>query len=318
MARTKEEALMIDHDAAKEYASSYIDDIRDQIIARGLILNGAIQEFNSFLNLPASSNLGAAIWDFAFGLLSTAVPALRLGEFIKTQHERAKVALNAAEIFAQKAKGVDKAKKAVTGALQTGGAIAKHVDDAKGLYEKAEKISKPEESLIEHASRKPIFKLIEELNSAKKMYKDAVKTERQEWINYVDDVVEYSPSKYGALEKKTKELLPSLPATLSDSDLKEIWTLYLFIMIVEHCKRNLKWKETITDYGYGQLVREVTLEGLNDTQIKQILDWFGPKAKRSKYFTKPMIININTFVGMFPIPTETKRKSETGWIRAKL
>lgn len=56
MARTKQEALMIDHNDAKEYATSYIEPFQNQIIQRGLILNGAIQDFNSFLTLPESSN----------------------------------------------------------------------------------------------------------------------------------------------------------------------------------------------------------------------------------------------------------------------
>ena len=141
MGITKDEAIIIDHQKARDHIGKYQILAVNRIISRGLILNGAIQDFNKFRDLPPDDNSGAAIWDFAFALLSTAVPALRLGEFFKNQYERASIALKAAETFGKQARRADQAMKVVSKGLETGGKIAKGIDDAKGILEKADKLS---------------------------------------------------------------------------------------------------------------------------------------------------------------------------------
>ena len=119
------EALQIDLRAADRHASDYIVKLQNEITARGLILNGAIEDFNKFSQLPEKSGLAGAIWDAAFGVLSVAVPALKLAAFIEKQYKAAEIAINAAEAFGNKVKAGDRVKKAVTSAMQGAAKLVK-------------------------------------------------------------------------------------------------------------------------------------------------------------------------------------------------
>jgi hypothetical protein len=303
MGLTPEETLAIDHQKARDHAENYITVIQNQITSRGLILAGAIQEFNEFRNLPASTNLGAAIWDFAFELISKAVPALKIGEFIKKQHEIASVALKAAEAFGQQARRADKVVKNVTGAAQILGKVAERLNDAKGIKEKGDKVFETPKSLAEHASRKPIKELIAELKQAQEMWNTAIKAERAEWENRLAD----NPGQWGSLEDNIKAMLPE-PPLLSEKELDEVWTLYLYQMIGIWAgpQKNVKIVETSTDYGYGQFITTRSVDGLNDTQEGQILEWFGPKAPRGRFYLQKPFKDIWQFLASFPVELKVK------------
>lgn len=303
MARTAAEALEIDYDDAKDHAAEYIVLLQNQIIKRGDILNGAIQDFNSFLNLPASSNNTLAIFTAAFDLLCTAVPALRLGKFIEAQHARAKNVLSLAEAASQTARR--KAVQQVTGSMITIGKAGEHIKEGKEVIEKAAAIPKELEATVEqlkkHAARGPIKMLITELDEGTKLWMNAKKAVKQEWINRLDDL----PPKGGTLLGQMQELLPALPATYSDTELEEIWTLYLFFMVTAHCRDNVYWKVTKTNFvNIGVNNEGASLVGLNDSQSKQIIEWFGPMATRGKIFSK-FILTVSHFVSQVPIKSTT-------------
>ncbi len=309
----KNEALQIDFEEAKSYAHKYIVHLQRQIVSRAMILNGAIQDFNSFRDLPASSSSGAAIWDFAFGLVSAAVPALKLGEFIAKQHERATLALNAAKNFGNAARRSDKIVKGVTGGLQTGGKIGGHLNTVKDLREKLEKISPEAKELASHAARAPIMELIGELNAATAMWDDAVEAIMTEWKNRLAD----APSRSGTLLSIAREILKDLPKSFTSSELDEIWTLYLYFMVGKLISDTCKYVETVTDYGYGQSTTTSELQGLNDAQEGKIVEWFGFRASRGRIFDKPPFWFVREFYMRWPIHSVTRRRSRTGDIRAK-
>src|SRR5688572_29803186 len=140
MALTPEEELMVDHQRARDYIDKYKTAVTNAFIARVAILNGATQDFNSFMNLPPESNSASAIWDVAFAIVSMAVPALRLGAYQKAAHDRADIALKAAETFGRQARRADKAIKVGTQIADLGGKGGTYVNQVKDIIEKAEKV----------------------------------------------------------------------------------------------------------------------------------------------------------------------------------
>jgi tetratricopeptide (TPR) repeat protein len=318
MGITKEEALMIDHQRARDYIGKYQTAITNAFISRVAILNGAIQDFNSFRDLPPESNAAAAIWDLAFGILSAAVPALRLGEFLKKQYERADVALKAAEAFGQKARRADKVIKVVTKGADVSGQAANYGNQVKDILEKAEKVNPELKGKVTgHVSRGPIKELIKDLQEAPKVWEKAIEAETKEWENRLADL----PAQGGSLEDKVKGLL-TLPEVFGDEEVDEIWTIYLFEMVLAHCQAEVYWVHTITDYGYGQKIDTYELEGINGNQRQQIVDWFGPSWKRGKYAKwakyRIPIHNFEMFLGQWSVREVVKRRSQTWDIRAKV
>jgi len=153
------------------------------------------------------------------------------------------------------------------------------------------------EQLKKHESRGPIKSLIKELEDGTNLWIKAKAAVKKEWENRVDDL----PPRGGTLVSQMHELLPSLPATYSSSEFDEIWTLYLFLMVSAHCRENVYWKVTRRTFtNIGGTYDGSSLAGLNDTQCKQIIEWFGPMAQRGKIFNK-LVMTIPQFVSQVPI-----------------
>jgi hypothetical protein len=288
MSLTKEEALMVDHQKARDHIDKYKIAVTNGFIARVAILTGAIQDFNSFRDLPPSSDLASAIWELGFSIVSTAVPALKLGEFFKKQYEAADVALKAAESFGQKAKRADKAIKVVSKTAEHGGTTAKYANDVKGILDKAKAVEKYKGQVEEHSARGPIQTLIKELYEAPKTWEKVIDLETQEWQNRLADL----PTKGTLLEIVQKHL--TLPPVLDE---EEIRLMYLFEMVLAHCQKEVYWE--IQPLGGGR--ERVALKGINDNQQDQILAWFGAGTKRGNYFKRPPIFYISTFLALWSV-----------------
>jgi len=304
MARTAAEALTVDYDDAKEYAANYIVILQKQIHKRGLILNGAIEEFNAFLKLSPTKSNTLAIFTAAFDLLCAAVPALRLGKFIERQHTRAQSVLKLAETASETARR--KTVQTVTGSLTRIGKVGEHIKEGKEVMEKGAaiptEVTTAMEELKKHESRGPIKALIKELEDGTNLWMKAKAAVKKEWENRVDDL----PPQGGTLLSQMQDLLPSLPATYSPSEFDEIWTLYLFLMISAYCRENVYWKVATTTFGTtgGTFERGRSLVGLNDTQCAHIIRLFGPMASRGKIFDK-LMMTIPQFVSQVPIGSRT-------------
>jgi hypothetical protein len=298
MPLTKEEALAVDHQKARDYVEKYKEAVTNGFIARLAILTGAIQDFNSFRDLPPSSDLASAIWDAAFSVLSTAVPALKLGEFFKKQFEAADVALKAAEAFGQKARRADKAIKVVSKTAEHGGTAAKYVNEVKGILEKAKAVEKYKGEVEQHASRGPIQTLVKELYEAPKTWWKVIDLETQEWENRLADL-----ETKGTLLELVKERLKPPP----ELDEEEIRLMYLFEMVLAHCKKEVYWD--VQHWGNNfSAPREVArkLEGINSNQMAQIVDWFGVGTKRGPNFKRPIIFGMDWFVMLWPVPEKIR------------
>jgi hypothetical protein len=310
MAITKSEALMLDHADATDYANKYINKLQNQITARSMIINLAIDEFNDFRNLPKSDSMGAHIWDLAFSILSIAVPAFRLAPFIEKMNQRATVALALATQVgntARKARFV----KAATRGLQTAGRVAEKID---GTKENVQRITEAGGVVFggnggdppdKNSTRRRVYDLIAELQSSTAAWNKAVEAEREEHRNRVDDI---PPSKPGLLTALMKDLL-TVPEEYSESELDQIRTLYLWHMIGQYVQQNVTIKTTITvDYDQ-HVTKHNSIEGLNDNQKAKILELFGRAAPMGKIFWL-RITTIEQFFAVFPCrkKTETNRR----------
>jgi hypothetical protein len=329
MAMTPGEQLAYEHAAAVKYANDYINLLQNQITARGLVLNGAIEEFNDFRDLPKTENtVGAAIWDFAFTALSVAVPLLRLGPFIQKMHENAAVALALASQAGLPARGA-RMVKAGTKAVQKAAEVANQINtlkDAKAkLEESAGKIggAPAPSGLVAHNARRPIMELIKELDDGTAAWSKATEAELQEYKNRLDDK---EPSKPGTLEAYMKGLLPSIPKTFTDSELAEIWTLYLWYMIGTYVADVVVRVKTVTLWRGGGQTTESNWNGLNDNQEDKIVELFGVgvplgrlATRQDKHFAARQYIHFAAqFYELHATKTETVRKSDPGGVFTKL
>jgi hypothetical protein len=286
----EEKALLKDHERAENVIDKFKATITYAFMARNAILTGAIQDFNSFRDLPPKSDLASAIWDTAFGIVSAAVPALKIGEFLKKHYERADVALKAAEAFGQKARRADKAIKVVSKTAEHGGTTAKYANDVKGILEKVKAVEKYKGETEEHASWGPIKSLVNDLHEAPKLWWKVVDLEATEWENRLDGL---KTENKGSLVDFVRHHLPD-PPPLDDD---EVRLMYLFEMIFAHCQKEVYWE--IQPLGGARERR--TLKGINGNQMDQIVDWFGAGTKRGPHFKRPFIFDISWFLALWPV-----------------
>lgn len=303
MAWPDKNVVIVDHEKAQTYSNAYINLMQNQIIARGLILTNAIQDFNGFLALPPGSSAAAAIFDAAFGLLSTVIPAFRLGEFISQANERAKVALAAAEAFGNAAKRADKIVKTVTDIAPKVGDGVKHVKDALEVKEKFEKIGTGNDGpLKNHASIKPVLALIKELDDSSAMWKTANQAEMKEFENRMTGISKNTFT----LEVTMNKLLAPIPKMFNERELVQIKFRYLHLMISQHVQtKPITLLTTKTDWGYNQYTGETTADGWNDTQKTQIVTWFGRETARGEYFGVPSVTSATEYLKLVPANSKT-------------
>lgn len=323
MTLSAREEVNLDHQKAEKYINEYPEDINDAFFARGQILNLAMNQFNKFLALPEKSSKSSAIWELAFGILSTAIPALRLGEFVVKQHKAATLALEIAKAAGNKAR-LAKTVKVGTGAAIGAGKAANKINDAKEKVDKIKeagsKVMAEEESIPKQfadfdTSRKIIHDLIADLKSAKKAWKEASNAEMQEFENRYRGL---PPSKKGTLEEYIKELLPPYPEFTAD-ELKQIERRFLWEMIGEHVRKNVKLVNTTevtmvvtgtnTTY-HPSKNKTVSIEGLNGNQKDAIIEFFGTNGHRGKYMPYGPIFNVYTFLYLQKVP-ETQKTEYT-------
>lgn len=288
--------IIIDHEKAQTYGTKYLSRLNNELFARGLILTAAMDKFSGFLNLPATDRSASAIWDFAFSVLSTAIPALRLNVFIKKLEINSSVALTIAQATGQKAR-LAKTVNTVARVARVGGNTAEKINNAKdtyekikGNYDKAFEESEPSQLTNLDASRKPISDLIEDSKTAAAAWEKALDAELQEFENRLNG----KKSKEGTLEEFIKGILTPVP-TFTKEELVELENLYLWHLISEYAKQRVQIVKTTvvtqiisaTTHKFVTHPPTYSINGLNNTQQKEILELFGPKEKRGKYFFNP-------------------------------
>jgi len=301
--------VLIDERFADKHSREYLARLQGQITARGLILQETIQDYNSFLALPPSSSAGAAIFELAFAVLSTAVPLFRVGKFISEANERATVALNAAKAFGNTAKTTDKVVKGVTGALPKiaeGGTLVKNTRE---IEVKAKKIptDSPELERLRRSKMSPVIKIIKELDAGTELWDTATDVILFEFANRMRGN-SINPSR---LEQIIDTLLPPPPKTFSAQELEQIKFRYLHLMIKEHVKlKPIVRVEKRTRYDNGQYVSSWSIDGWNDKQVKTIEEWFGRETSRGLFFSEPFIKSAMEYLGNLPSQIVTQTRTD--------
>lgn len=307
----QEMRLISDHESAQTYGNQYLGEMNNALFARGQILNLAMEGFNEFLKLPKTDSKYAAIWDFAFNALAMAVPALRLTQFIDRQHIAANAAYEIAKAVGDRATKA-KAVKVITTGLKQGGKVANKINDIKGkvggITESGGKVmeedkgqeAKSDLSKRLDASRKVVRDLIKDGDKALESWKKALSAELQTFQNRLSGA-EKTPGE--SLRKYIERLLEAIPK-LTDEELDQVETKFLWLMLVAYCRSNVQIVETthITqvhtiggsrDYPEGTTL---SITGLNNTQQNTLVEWFGKSVKRGKHFSEPVISDAYDFL----------------------
>jgi hypothetical protein len=123
-----------------------------------------------------------------------------------------------------------------------------------------------------------------------------------------------------------KGLLPSIPKTFTDSELAEIWTLYLWYMIGTYVADVVVRVKTVTLWRGGGQTTVTNWNGLNDNQEDRIVELFGVgvplgrlATRQDKHFAARQYIHFAAqFYELHATKTETVRKSDPGGVFTKL
>jgi hypothetical protein len=283
--------ISVDQNRAESIADQYIEDIKDNIEAKKDMLNVAIRDFADFVALPPSESAVKSIFEAAFAILSTAIPAFKIAEKLKEYHDRAEVALKAAEAFGQTARRADKIVKAATKGAQRVGEGAKYVKEGMEIKEKVEKVAKKEDGEDkDKAHFKPVLEIIRERYEATRMWKSATAAVQKVYENRMNGLQEDPKAAAVSLESQMRGLLPSV-TLFSDSDLAEIRLFYLNEMIKKHvATKPVYIIRTITEGWTTRTSDEI--KGWNDTQRMRVGELFGRGTARLTFLIAPLLTNV--------------------------
>jgi hypothetical protein len=314
--------IAVDHEWAQTYTLSYLSDLQSELVAQANILNLSMNAFNKFLEMPEADNRAGPIWDIAFTVLSTAVPALGLVKFVDKMHKASSVAVQIATSAGLKSGRAEVVQLAAK-ALQEGAKWANRVNDVKeaagDVSEAYEKLtSEPEGELFEglDPARKVIYELIDTARKATAAFKGAVAAETLEYTMRIYGITKPA----GSLQDYIKNLLPPIPL-MTRAELQEIEKLYLWNMIGHYCKSKVKMYRTTTTVrrhtalsGGESANTSIRADGLKESQQAWILKEFGPTSKRGKWFTGPHLHpkrpwDIYLFLAWHQVPVITKTYS---------
>jgi hypothetical protein len=287
--------IAVDHEWAQSYTLSYLSDLQTELAAQANILNLSMNAFNKFLELPETDNRAGAVWDLAFTLLSTAVPALGLVKFVDKMHKASSVAVQIATSAGLKS-GVADVVRLATKTLQEGAKLANRLNDYKeaagDVSEAREKLKEPDDQFAGlDPARKVVYELIDASRKATAAFKGAAAAETLEYTMRIYGITKPA----GSLQDYIQNLLPPVPI-LTRAELQEIEKLYLWLMIGHHCREHVKmYRTTETFHRHTpRSAREtargktsISAEGLKKSQEDMILKEFGPTSKRGKWFTGP-------------------------------
>ena len=262
--------VIIDNDAAVLYAMQYMGHLNAQMLARAHMLEDAIRDFNKFLLLPETSSVWGPIWDAAWTVLATVMPALRLTAFIKKIEEEAQAALKAAQAAGITPKNVHKILGKVA-QVHDITAVVSASNEIRDKSKKALQASRTNDFNKLDATKTPVREMIQAANKAWVVFDTQLATLAQVFANRLLDP---SVSVKESMLDMAMRLLP-LPDLIDDHELELIGRLYLWNILSGYTKKRVKIIRRVIQKGYTQNPYESEIEGLNDNQQDQIMAWFG-------------------------------------------
>ena len=297
--------LLSDNEDVIAYAIKYLNHIDAQYYAKELKLQEAIQTFNEFLKLPAKATKWTAYWDAAWAVAAATVPALRLTSFFSKLEKAAQIEIAASKAFMKTPKLVAR----VTATITRGHNIADVMYKANNVRDKVDKAVGISMVIPVDPSRSPVRDLIQESNTAHESLDtalDALTSEFKARLHSLLYKVPYNST--GTMMDMAKKLLPELPHFFGPDELEELGRYYLWTILSKWAAEKVTWMETQSVYG-----TDYHLDGLNDTQKDQLMDWYGISSNWHPHGVVPMVVfaNLGMLLGAWRIKT-VKRQSNIG------
>jgi hypothetical protein len=332
LSQAERDKLTIDHEKAEKAANEYLVRTKAAIDSRMKHLILAMNQFGEFLNLKPKET--TSFWDVAFAVIDL-VPGVRLAKILANQTQAATLALEIAKATGNKFRRAA-VVKTVAGA---GGKVVKAVNTVKGVKDKlkdpVENVQKVGGAIKEalqtdeeteslrskhDAQRKAIQALIEDENAAIEAWDTTTDAELEEYANRLAG--HKSPNSPPTLVEFVTRVLQPVPK-LTDEQLEEVETLYLWEMIGAWARKNTRFTVTRTTIYYHNAISvrtmpggtDTSLTGFNSEQEAEIYRLFGADARRGKIFNKPPILKaaggLHMFAGLQLVPTVQEDKKVT-------
>ncbi len=276
----QERRVILDYDRASAHSQKYIAPLLLQVQARGMMIESAARKFQAFSELPASSSTLLAFLDFAWSLVSTAVPALRLVGLVRKANIAAELTHASSAVRAVLIQHTSPGKVTrVTGRL---GEVKDGADKVTGILGKGKAVINSDMPAVE-----AFAKLDTSKGPVKELFEDARKLVAA-WSGTIDFLVEEKAARLAnptktyryTMASYASERLP-IPEIFSGPELDQIETSHLWHMIGKYVRENVVYS------GVGR--RYSIHRGLNDTQIAAIYNLFAVTARRGRYFSKPVL-----------------------------
>jgi hypothetical protein len=278
---TPHDKIFVDSLKAHDYASKYLAALDGQMFARCATLTSAMQKFEEFLNLPAKSSQLRAIFDLALTALSFVQPEVFFVKFLGEEEKAVKVALAIGEAAGSKsAKAIKIAGKVGEGAEKVKAGMEKY-DAYQEKREKKRQAPEAAEKLERlDSSNAPVKQMLAAYQKAQGIWSgalDALDNELEKRLNA--DPKDPPPKE--SLEAMAQRLL-NIPEPFTGDELDQLETLYLWKIVS-------KWAPNVTVVTQERIGDRPTVsyEGINDSQLDTLQEWFGFDAKRGKIFYEP-------------------------------
>lgn len=309
--------ILADNNAAILYTIKFLGDFVAEMNARGQMLGSAIREFNEFLKLPPKSSVWEGIFNAAFAVISSAIPALRLTPWMQQLETKAG---ELAAIAKASPPRLVRASTYPPGVVDRVIHVAPKADQIAQLMNSANSSRQSLQAAFADrpdgikalrtldSSKGPVLAMIKYANRAMEVYGKALDALSLELKNRLHDPTN-KPKK--SLEALARETLPPLPKLFTGDEVDQLGLQYKWEILKAYASENVAVITYPDDYG-----NRTEIEGLNDTQREQIVDWFGPPVIRGKYFTAPITINIWYALRYWAVkrkPSYARRSFQRGW-----
>lgn len=267
--------LLEDNNRAGGHAIEYLNQIDASFFKKALTLQGAIRDFNDFLRLPPSSNKWLAIWDSVWAGLSLALPMLRLTKTFADIEKAAQGALNAATAASKSPQLIQR----IVVAAGKGHNIADVIRKSNSLRDKVEQAMKGRDAPVPMDRVKRMIKdLMNDSDHAHNVVNIAIDALDAEFGFRLVSLlyqVPYNPKE--SLVDLANRLMPPFK-DLSPDELDQVGMYYLWTILGQYAIDHVTIVETTYRIGTG-----TSIEGLNDTQQDQIMEWYGAQSWSGGY-----------------------------------
>lgn len=279
--------VFVDFGDAITYLQKYLIHFTLESVEHALMISSATTKFAGFLKLPPTSSSINLYLDFAFTAVAAVFPAVRLLKLLDGISKEANVALVIA-----KASGTAPQRLAtviVQGVPKAGETadVLKKANDTRMKALAALKSDPATESVAE-------LRKLDSSKSAIRYFVDTATRAAQVFDNVADVIAAEFYARVMHPDVQRKETIFDITRKilvrhdfLTPDELDQLEATYLWEMIASYCKTNDNVVFVKKKFWAAQ--ESLEIRGLNSGQLETLLDLFGPKVPRGRYFYKPVV-----------------------------